>query len=88
MTAIHSPTLPHAPQRAASLAAWPGDLAVRPPVRALIDELSDLLDDWELADWFVEPHASLRGTPPWRCVEDDFAAVHDTARSLRFACGH
>lgn len=66
----------------------PGDLAVRPPVRALIDELSDVLDDWELADWFVEPHASLRGTPPLQRVDDDFAVVHDAARALRFACGH
>jgi hypothetical protein len=66
----------------------PGDLAVRAPVRALIDELTDVLDDWELADWFVEPNAWLGGAPPLRLVDTDFARVHDTARALRFACGH
>jgi len=66
----------------------PGDLAVRPPVGVLIDELSDVLDDWELADWFVEPNAWLRGAPPLQLVGTDFARVHDTARALRFACGH
>lgn len=66
----------------------PGDLAVRPPVRALIEELSDVLDDWELADWFVEPNAWLGGAPPLRLVDTDFDRVHDTARALRFACGH
>ncbi|MGJ7483760.1 hypothetical protein ACSFA2_00795 [Variovorax sp. LT2P21] len=66
----------------------PGDLAVRPLVRVLIDELSDVLDDWELADWFVEPNAWLRGAPPLQLVDTDFARVHDTARALRFACGH
>lgn len=66
----------------------PGDLAVRAPVRALIDELSDVLDDWELADWFVEPNAWLHGAAPLPCVDTDFARVHDTARALRFACGH
>lgn len=66
----------------------PGDLAVRPPVRVLIEELSDVLDDWELADWFVEPNAWLRGATPLQLVDTDFARVHDTARALRFACGH
>lgn len=66
----------------------PGDLAVHPPVRALLEELSDVLDDWELADWFVEPNAWLRGAAPLQCVDTDFARVHDTARALRFACGH
>ena len=66
----------------------PGDLTVRPPVRVLIDELSDVLEDWELADWFVEPNAWLRGAAPLQLVDTDFAQVHDTARALRFACGH
>lgn len=66
----------------------PGDLAVRPSVHVLIDELSDVLDDWELADWFVEPNAWLRGGSPLQLVDTDFAQVHDTARALRFACGH
>ncbi len=66
----------------------PGDLTVRPPVRVLIEELSDVLDDWELADWFVEPNAWLGGAPPLRLVDTDFDRVHDTARALRFAFGH
>lgn len=66
----------------------PGDLAVRLPVRALIAELSDVLDDWELADWFVEPNDWLRGAAPLQCVDADFDRVYDTARALRFACGH
>ena len=63
-----------------------GDLAVWKPVRVLVDELSVVLDDWEIAGWFVEPHPWLSCATPLQIMGSDFARVHDAARALRFAC--
>lgn len=63
-----------------------GDVAVRAPVRLLVGELADLLDDGDMAQWFVQPNAWLNGAQPLQLLDSDFAHVHDAARALRFAC--
>lgn len=61
------------------------ELEVRMPARALIGELVDALDDWEMADWFVEPNAWLKDKSPLSLMDTDYASVLDAARALRFA---
>lgn len=63
-----------------------GDLAVRAPVRRLVDELAGVLDDADVAQWFVEPNAWLGDAAPLLCIDTDYPRVHDAARALRFAC--
>lgn len=63
-----------------------GDVAVRQPVRLLMGELSGLLDDFDLAQWFVQPNAWLGGAQPLHMLATDFPRVHDAARALRFVC--
>ena len=65
-----------------------GDVAVRAPVRLLVGELADLLDDGDMAQWFVQPNAWLNGAQPLQLLDSDFAHVHDAARALRFACSN
>jgi hypothetical protein len=62
----------------------PGALVVREPVRTLIGELTDVLADWELAQWFVEPNGWLVGATPLQALREDAERVHDAARVLRF----
>jgi len=61
-----------------------GDVAVRQPVRALVREMSDFLDDWELAEWMVQPNQWLDDSQPLHLLTTDFARVYDAARALRF----
>ncbi|CAA2102281.1 hypothetical protein [Variovorax paradoxus] len=63
-----------------------GDVTVRQPVRALLGELSGVLDDWDIAQWFVQPDAWLDGAQPLHLLATDFPRVHDAARALRFVC--
>lgn len=63
-----------------------GDVAVRPPVRVLLGELAGVLDEWDLAQWFVQPNAALDGARPLHMLTADFERVHDAARALRFVC--
>lgn len=65
-----------------------GDVAVRAPVRLLVGELAGLLDDGDLAQWFVQPNGWLDGAQPLHLLDSDFARVHDAARALRFACSN
>lgn len=58
--------------------------AVRSDIQMLIDELSGALDDWELAQWFVDPNTCLNGDWPITQIAGQFRQVHDAARSLRY----
>lgn len=60
------------------------DLTVRAPVLRLISELSPVLDEWELADWFIEPNAWLEDATPLKVLSVDNQCVLDAARALRF----
>ena len=61
------------------------ELTVHTSVLALLRELSAVLDDWEMADWFVAPNAWLENSAPLSLVFADSARVLDAARALRFA---
>ncbi|MDM0014808.1 hypothetical protein QTH87_20355 [Variovorax sp. J22P168] len=63
-----------------------GGGTVRGSVSALVEELSVALDDWELAQWFVDANSLLNGATPLELVHGDFVRVHDAARALRFVC--
>jgi len=64
----------------------PGDVVVRAPVRAVVDELTVALNDWEIADWFIQRNPWLNGAAPIQLVYLDVARLLDAARALRFAC--
>lgn len=62
----------------------PAGHAVRSDIQMLIGELSGALDDWEMAQWFVEPNTCLHGELPITQTTVQFRQVHDAARSLRY----
>ena len=59
-------------------------LSPRPSVAAVIRELADVFDDWELALWFVQPNPMLRGASPMDVIALDATAVLAAARAQRF----
>lgn len=65
-----------------------GDISVRPPVRVVLTELAELLDEEERIQWFVQPNAWLDDASPLQLLATDFSRVHDAARALRFACSN
>ncbi|TDS83708.1 antitoxin Xre/MbcA/ParS toxin-binding domain-containing protein [Comamonas sp. JUb58] len=65
-----------------------GDIRVRPPVRMLLAELAELLDEEERIHWFVQPNPWLDNASPLQLLATDFGRVHDAARALRFACNN
>lgn len=58
--------------------------SVLPPVTAVIRELTDVFDDWELAAWFALPNAWLRGRTPVEVLAGHPSAVREAARADRF----
>ena len=60
------------------------DMSIRPDAAAVLAELVGTLDDWELARWFAEPNAWLRGRMPVEALALDAQAVLDAARADRF----
>jgi hypothetical protein len=60
------------------------DMSIRPAVRQVIGELSGVLDDGELAQWFVRPNLSLDGAMPVDALKRDAGAVIAAARTDRF----
>lgn len=59
---------------------------LRPGLDVVLAELSDVLDDLEVARWFVSPNHALSGGLPadWLCRAPQ--ALHDVARLDRFVC--
>jgi hypothetical protein len=60
------------------------DMRVRRVVRAVLGELREVFDDWEIAEWFVHPNVFLRGERPVRLVDIDEAGLLQAARADRF----
>jgi len=58
--------------------------SVLPHVTAVIRELTDVFDDWELAAWFALPNAWLRGRTPVELLAGHPSAVREAARADRF----
>lgn len=59
-------------------------LTLRPRVAAVVQELRDVFDDWDLALWFAESNAWLCGAAPVDVIGGDPVAVLDAARADRF----
>jgi hypothetical protein len=58
--------------------------SVLPAVTAVIQELTDVFDDWELAVWFARPNAWLRERTPVEVLAACPNAVREAARADRF----
>ncbi|HEY4342265.1 MAG TPA: hypothetical protein VGM97_20145 [Steroidobacteraceae bacterium] len=59
-------------------------MRVRPEVSALLLELNDVLDDWDIALWFSEPNDWLRGSAPVDSFLTDPEATYKSARTVRY----
>jgi hypothetical protein len=53
-------------------------------LRQAIQELHAVYDAWELAEWFVQPHAVLNDETPVSKITTDGPAVLQAARAERF----
>lgn len=62
----------------------PSMSALRPGMAALMAELSGVMDDWELAQWFASPNLSLNGAWPAVMLATQPILVLEAARLDRF----
>ena len=62
----------------------PLDMSHRAGTVAVIRELSDVFDDWELASWFAQPNVWLHDATPVDAIRDDQPGVLQAARVDRF----
>lgn len=60
------------------------DMSVKKNVRRVVQELTAVLDNWALAQWFTEPNAWLYDQRPVDLVDEHFSEVFDAARAERF----
>ena len=60
------------------------DMSVLPTVREVTAELASVLDDMDLAHWFVRPNLSLNGEVPADALRREPQTVIDAARADRF----
>lgn len=65
----------------------PVDCAIRPSAARVIEQLRGVLDDGELAQWFVQPHGHLQGGIPALALASDADAVFEAALATHFLCG-
>lgn len=54
------------------------------PVVKVMNELSDVFDDWDLALWFCQPNVWLDYSTPVQLISSDSKAVHEAARADRY----
>ena len=62
----------------------PDPFRPHPVVEGVLLEFEEVLDDWEIAFWFVTPNASLGGMHPIRALRSDPERLLDVARLDRF----
>ncbi|MCK9689460.1 hypothetical protein [Scleromatobacter humisilvae] len=62
----------------------PGAPSLLPAVTAVIRELVDVFDDWELATWFALPNTWLQGRTPVDAIAAHSSAALEAARADRF----
>lgn len=60
------------------------EMSIRPCVAAVLQELRDVFDNWELALWFAAPNAWLDYAAPVAIMTEDALAVLQAARTDRF----
>lgn len=65
----------------------PDDMTVRPRCAAVLDELRDILDNWEMGLWFAAPNALLDYAAPVAVMEHESLAVLRAARGDRLLAG-
>lgn len=63
----------------------PAQRTPRSDVQQVVGELRPVFDDWEIAIWFAQANASLDGRTPVSCVDRDWEALRQAARTDRFA---
>lgn len=59
------------------------DMRIHPAVRGAMTELTSVLDDWDIATWFVQPNTWLNDNRPLDRLQCDAAAVIRAARAGR-----
>ena len=59
------------------------DMSMRAGASAVVRELHDVFDDWDLAMWFAQPNARLSDVAPVDIIEHDQRAVAEAARADR-----
>lgn len=62
----------------------PSTMSLRSGPRQVSLEIRGVFDDWDLAQWFVEPNSWLHDATPIDLMESDLAAVLQAARADRF----
>ena len=62
-------------------------MRVRSEVSALLLELNDVLDDWDVALWFAQPNDWLQGIAPVDSFLNDPEATYKAARTERYVRG-
>ena len=60
------------------------EMALRPVVVNVLQELCEVLGDWELAHWFVQPNCWLSDAAPVDALGSEPEAVIDAARADRY----
>jgi hypothetical protein len=61
----------------------PDDLSLRPGLRPVLLELTDVMDGWAIASWFVTPNNTLKGHSPLAMWLSDWPDVFCAARLQR-----
>ena len=59
------------------------DMTPQPQLATVLAELAWIYDPWELANWFVQPNASLAERTPADAVRADLSLVLRAARADR-----
>jgi hypothetical protein len=59
------------------------DMSPRPSIAAVVRELADVFDDWQLAVWFAQPNGRLCYAAPVDAIARDVPAVLSPARAER-----
>jgi len=60
------------------------DMLPRPAIAAVVRELIDVFNDWDLAVWFAQPNGWLRDAAPVDAIARNASDVLSAARAERF----
>ena len=60
------------------------DMSLHPGTVQVIEELSDVFDDWDLASWFASPNSWLQDATPAEAIRHSQPSVLRAARADRF----
>lgn len=60
------------------------DMTIRTEIRPILVELAQVLDNWSIATWFIQPNSSLIDRKPVDLLDSDFPGVLDAAHAASF----